>query len=47
MHDYSFVRDADAWLTSRNAATLTQFNSHNITNAQLSLTRAKGGFTKF
>ena len=47
MHDYAFVKGADAWLTSRNAASLTQFASHNIANAQLSLTREKGGFTDF
>ena len=46
-HDYAFIKDADAWLTCRNAATLTQFASHNISNAQLSFTREKGGFTDF
>ncbi len=47
LRDFSFVKDADAWLTSRNAAALTRFASRNITSAQLSLTREKGGFTDF
>ena len=47
LRDYAYVKDADAWLTSRNAAALTRFASHSIANAQISLTRAKGGFTDF
>ena len=54
LRDYQFVKRSDAWLTSQNAAGLTQFstlNSHlspltshlSISKAELSLTKSKGG----
>lgn len=47
LRDYHFVKDADAWLTSRNAATLTRFASRNIADAQVWFSREKGGLTNF
>ena len=44
---YDFVKQGDAWLTSMNAAGLTRFSSPDMTQAALSLTHARGGFTDF
>ena len=43
LRDYSFVKRSDPWLTSANTSALTRFASTNIAEAELSLTRAKGG----
>ena len=57
--DYRFVKRSDPWLTGQNAAALTRFmcqtesdnadslHSSYIAEAELSLTKAKGGFTNF
>ncbi|MBR1415865.1 MAG: hypothetical protein IJ570_08400 [Prevotella sp.] len=47
LRDYRAAQRADAWLTSVNAAALTRFSQENMATAELSLTRAKGGFTDF
>jgi len=47
LRDYQFVKLNDPWLTSCNAAGLTRYATENITKAELSLTKGKGGFTDF
>ena len=47
LRDYSFVKNSDPWLTSQNAAGLARFASKSIAEAELSLTREKGGLTNF
>jgi len=47
LHDYHFVLQGDPWLSSSNVAALTRFNSGNMSTAELSLTKAKGGFTDY
>ena len=43
LRDYQFVKRTDAWLTSQNAAGLTRFSHPSISEAELSLTKSKGG----
>ena len=43
LRDYRFVKRTDAWLTSQNAAGLTSFAHSSISEAELSLTKSKGG----
>ena len=45
--DYQYVKRLDPWFCSGNAAALTRFGQGNISEAELQLTRAKGGFTDF
>ena len=47
LRDYSFVKQADPWLTSGNAAGLTRLATRNMAEAELSLTKANGGLTDF
>lgn len=47
LRDYRVAQRADAWLTAPNAAALVRFCQENMATAELSLTRAKGGFTDF
>ena len=42
-----FVKRGDPWLTSLNAAALTRLNAGNVAEAELSLTKQKGGHTDF
>ena len=44
---YDAIKRSDAWLTSLNAAALTRYSASNAAQAELSLTKAKGGFTDF
>ncbi len=44
---FSILKLSDAWLTSSNAAALTRYAARNAAQAELSLTKAKGGFTDF
>ena len=41
------MKRCDPWLTSENAAGLTRYAHANMAEAELSLTKAKGGFTNF
>ena len=43
LRDYRFVKRTDAWLTCQNAAGLTRFDHPSISEAELSLTKSKGG----
>ena len=43
LRNYQFVKRADAWLNSQNAAGLTRLCSPSISEAELSLTKSKGG----
>ena len=43
LRNYQFVKRTDAWLTSHNAAGLTRLNHPSISEAELSLTKRKGG----
>ena len=47
LRDYQFVKHADAWLTSHNAAGLTSFRSQNIAQAELSVNYATGRLVDF
>ena len=47
LRNYQFVKQQDPWLTSSNAAGLTRFNSHSISEAEVSLSYATGGLTTF
>lgn len=47
LRDYQFAKQQDSWLTSTNAAALTRFDKQNISEAELSLTHQRGGFTNF
>lgn len=44
---YDAIKRSDAWFTSLNAAALTRYSASNAAQAELSLTKAKGGFTDF
>lgn len=44
LRNYQFVKRTDAWLTSQNAAGLTRLNHPSISEAEVSLTKSKGGF---
>lgn len=43
LRNYQFVKRTDAWLTSQNAAGLTRLNHPSISEAEVSLTKSKGG----
>ena len=43
LRNYQFVKRTDAWLTSQNAAGLTRLNHPSISEAEVSLTKRKGG----
>ena len=45
--DYGFIKRSDPWLSSINAAALTRFATASIAEAELSLTRTKGGFVDY
>lgn len=45
--DYSFISDSDPWLTERNAAALTRFDTHNISFAEVYTQYSKGGFVNY
>lgn len=45
--DYGFIKRSDPWLSSVNAAALTRFATASIAEAELSLTRTKGGFVDY
>ena len=47
LRDYRFVQQSSPWLTQRNAAALTLFNSQSISEAELSFTHASGKLTNF
>ncbi len=47
LRDYAYIKNNDAWLTSRNAAALTQFASRNIADARVSFSKEKGGLTDY
>ena len=47
LHDYTFMKQSDPWLTSPNAAALTRFAYQDKAKAELSLTGKKGGFTNY
>ena len=47
LRDYRFVQQSSPWLTQRNAAALTLFNSENIAEAEVSFTHANGKLTNF
>ncbi len=43
LRNYRFVKRTDAWLTSQNAAGLSRFAHPSISEAEVSLTKSKGG----
>ena len=43
LRNYQFVKRSDSWLTSQNAAGLTRLCSPSVSEAELSLTKSKGG----
>ena len=43
LRNYQFVKRTDAWLTSQNAAGLIRLNHPSISEAEVSLTKRKGG----
>ena len=45
VRSYDALKRSDAWLTSQNAAALTRYAADNAAQAELSLAKAKGGFT--
>lgn len=47
MRDFTFINNSDAWLTGRNAAALTCFQSPNISLGSLSETFGKGGWINY
>lgn len=47
LHDYTFMKQSDPWLTSPNAAALTRFSYQNMSQAGLSFSGEKGGFTNY
>ena len=47
LRDYTFLKQADPWLTSSNAAALTRFAHQSMAEASLSLNGGKGGFTNY
>lgn len=47
LRSYLFVKQQDPWLTNQNAAALTRFKAKSISEAELSLSHAKGGFTDY
>ena len=47
LRDYLFVKRTDAWLTSQNAAGLARLATASIAEAELSLTKGRGGLTNY
>ena len=47
LRDYRFVQQSSPWLTQRNAAALTLFNSENIAEAEVSFAHSNGKLTNF
>lgn len=47
LRDYDFVKTTDAWLSSRNGAALTRFNTSNLSVAEVTVTRERGGFVDY
>ena len=47
LHDYQFVKQADPWFASHNAAALSRYATKSYAQAELSLTGEKGGFTDY
>jgi hypothetical protein len=47
LRDYRFVQQSSPWLTQRNAASLTLFNSENIAEAEVSFAHSNGELTNF
>lgn len=47
LRDYQFVKRTDAWLTSQNAAGLARLATASIAEAELSLTKGRGGLTNY
>lgn len=47
LHDYQFVKQADPWLTSQNAAALTRLAAGSTAQAELSITGEQGGLTDY
>ena len=47
LRDYDFVKTTDAWLSSRNGATLTRFDTSNLSVAEVTVTRERGGFVDY
>ena len=47
LRDYRFVQQSSPWLTQRNAASLTLFNSENIAEAEVSFAHSNGKLTNF
>ena len=45
--DFSFVSEADPWLTCQNAAGLSRYDAANIAFAEVSFSGKKGGLTNF
>ena len=42
LRDYTFLKQADPWLTIQNASALTRYQRQGIAEASLSLTYSKG-----
>lgn len=47
LRDYGMVKDADSWLTGRNAAALTRYNQSSISVAEAYGAYQKGGFVNY
>ena len=47
LRNYSYITQADPWLTGSNTAAITRYDAANIAEAELSLNAQKGGFTNF
>lgn len=47
LHDYEYVKQADPWLTSTNAAALTRFSENKLAQADIAINYAKGGLTNY
>ena len=47
LRNYQFVKQSDRWLTISNASALTRFNAPNIAEAEISLTKQKGGLANY
>lgn len=47
LHDYEYVKQADPWLTSTNAAALTRFGEGKIAQAEIAADGRQGGLTNY
>lgn len=47
LRDYMYVKQSDPWLTSANAAALPRYARQNLSVAELSVTKEKGGLTNY